>query len=61
MFDFFDSVAFAEGENGATTGTTETAAANAQRDEEVAPGGSLLGMLFPILIFVLFSSGNSLI
>ncbi len=54
MFDFFDSVAFAEGENGATTGTTETTAANAQGAEEVAPGGSLLGMLFPILIFVLF-------
>ena len=48
MLDFLNSVAFAEPE------TTETVGANDAAALGENPGGSLVGMLFPIIIFVLF-------
>ena len=53
MSDFFDSVVFAE--PAATEGTTETVGTSDGADGQAVPAqGSLIGMLFPILMFVLF-------
>ena len=50
MLELFNSVAFAEPE----TETTETVGANDGAVAGENPGGSVIGMLFPIIIFVLF-------
>ena len=65
MFDFLESVAYAEGEG--TQGAADTGAAtgagdagtlqqdpNGNQDNQEQPQPNILGMLFPILIFVLF-------